>query len=1287
MNTSSLRSSVLDRLLAWRWMLLTSAGVVLLIGLSWQHFYREARANAEADLAVIAALKADEVESWIRDKRSSSLHPASGTLALALQHWQQSPRTEQSDAVLRERLAFFLQRNPDAARINLHDAQGNFILSTDPTLTHDKRHLDLPQFKAPDPAHNSEMLEFHFMGKGDVHLGISSPLLLSTTGGNTRIGFVLLEIDPRRQLFPSIQKWPASSTSGESLLWQQNDEFVELASPLRFDPDAAPGKRLPLAALQASPAQLAARASLSTPGKDYRQVEVLRRIHPVAGTNWWVVAKIDAAEVFAPALHNSLQITALLLGLLVAGSLLVRQSQRQALQTAAQAHDKTAAMRLSAFIEAVPESLLMLQRTGEIKIINHTAAARLGSTPEALIGSNLFERLPAPRAAIEKACAGSAPVNFENQRNGVDYEAMIYPLGDGEHVVAIVIDITQRNADARTMQNLTQTLQSFINHLPGTAYVKDHESRVLIASQGFQSMLGLDPADMIGKRSSEIFPGEFGERMEADDLRILAAGKTEVLEEGFNGRYFESTKFIIPRNDGPPALGGVTLDVTARHQAETRLRESEERLRSLTDNMPDGYLYQITVAPDGTRLFTHISSGVERIHGIAAADILADATRLYATIDPEQWTALSAAEERSRQDQIDFSMELRMRRADGQYGHCLVRSRPRAGADGTLTWDGVVQDITASKESERLLALQATRATALLELPEASERLDEPGFMAFAQDVAERLTGSKIAFIHFMHEDQEHIELVAWSHNTLAHYCHAAYDAHYPLSQAGIWAEAARKGAPVVVNDYTSAPGKRGLPEGHSHLQRLISVPVIELGKVRMLAGVGNKAEDYTDLDVESVQLIANETWRIVRKRRAERQVMQLAQVVEASPAVCFRWSSEPGWPVLLVSENLRRWGYAPEQLLSGAIPFAQLIHPDDLARVGAEVEDYIARKVDEYTQEYRLLHATGHSFWVSDASTLIRDETGSVRYIEGVLSDISERKSYELQVAQKLEAEQALNKRLEDAHNQLLQAEKLAGIGQLAAGVAHELNNPIGFVHSNLGTLTEYVTALVNLCDTYTTLIEDAQPDCPQLGEIRRIKQEQDYNYLRGDIFPLLDESREGLVRVRKIVQDLRDFSRTGNQDWALADLHKGLNSTLNIVANELKYKCTITKEFGELPEVFCVISQINQVFMNLLVNAAQAIETQGEIVLKSGLEGEDQVWISISDTGSGIEPDKLNRIFEPFFTTKPVGVGTGLGLSLVFGIINRHNGRIEVSSTPGVGTTFRITLPIRQATPQEAT
>ena len=196
----------------------------------------------------------------------------------------------------------------------------------------------------------------------------------------------------------------------------------------------------------------------------------------------------------------------------------------------------------------------------------------------------------------------------------------------------------------------------------------------------------------------------------------------------------------------------------------------------------------------------------------------------------------------------------------------------------------------------------------------------------------------------------------------------------------------------------------------------------------------------------------------------------------------------------------------------------------------------------------------------------------------------------------------------------------------------------------------------------------------------MRAIKQEVDIGFLREDIRDLLDESGEGVSRVKKIVQDLKDFSRQDVAEWQLADLHKGLESTLNIVHNELKYKAEVVREFGELPDVECVPSQLNQVFMNLLVNAAHAIDQRGTITLRTGQEGE-QVWVEVEDTGKGIAPEHLKRIFEPFFTTKPVGKGTGLGLSLSYGIVQKHGGRIEVDSVAGKGTRFRVWLPVRQA------
>jgi len=273
---------------------------------------------------------------------------------------------------------------------------------------------------------------------------------------------------------------------------------------------------------------------------------------------------------------------------------------------------------------------------------------------------------------------------------------------------------------------------------------------------------------------------------------------------------------------------------------------------------------------------------------------------------------------------------------------------------------------------------------------------------------------------------------------------------------------------------------------------------------------------------------------------------------------------------------------------------------------------------------------------------------------------------------------QQQLNRRLNDAQNQLLQSEKLASIGQLAAGIAHEINNPIGFINSNIGSLDRYLKNLFAVLDAYEVAQARIAPhaDCTAVDALKR---EVDFAFLREDIFSLMRETKDGVARVSKIVQDLKDFSHIDEVEWQRADLHKGLDSTLNVVWNELKYKAEVVKEYGELPPVECLPSQLNQVFMNLLVNAAHAIAERGTITLRTGTAG-DEVWIEVADTGSGIPPENLGRIFDPFFTTKPVGKGTGLGLSLSYGIMQKHHGRIEVASAPGRGTTFRVVLPIRQ-------
>jgi len=322
-------------------------------------------------------------------------------------------------------------------------------------------------------------------------------------------------------------------------------------------------------------------------------------------------------------------------------------------------------------------------------------------------------------------------------------------------------------------------------------------------------------------------------------------------------------------------------------------------------------------------------------------------------------------------------------------------------------------------------------------------------------------------------------------------------------------------------------------------------------------------------------------------------------------------------------------------------------------------------------------------------------------------------------------EAEIANNEKISFA-NRLTQSEKLAALGQLSAGVAHEINNPIGYVASNISTMKKYFDQLQRILTMYKTKETVIQEKAPSLeiefNDINEIKKSVNYDFILEDSHFLLDETQEGLSRVKTIIQDLKNFSRAdANSKWEKCDLHKAIRSTLNIVNNEVKYRADVALEFSDIPLIECIPSQINQVILNLIVNAAQATkgETRGLITIKtysqsapidsnlpslhaladSGYQGgainpekienngsetsgtqKSFVCIEVKDQGEGISPENLNKIFDPFFTTKKIGVGTGLGLSVSHGIIKKHRGEITVQSELGVGTTFKIVLPVFQ-------
>jgi PAS domain S-box-containing protein len=359
-------------------------------------------------------------------------------------------------------------------------------------------------------------------------------------------------------------------------------------------------------------------------------------------------------------------------------------------------------------------------------------------------------------------------------------------------------------------------------------------------------------------------------------------------------------------------------------------------------------------------------------------------------------------------------------------------------------------------------------------------------------------------------------------------------------------------------------------------------------------------------------------------------------------------------------------------------------VHPDDKDQLEKTIAQIYTRP-RRLTKEFRYRRHDGQyrSFQLV-AEPCLQEER--VSGLVCALFDITDQLMIEEQmltlndsleeiVAERTRDLQQANQELKQAQSQMLHHEKMASIGQLAAGVAHEINNPMGFIASNLNSLGKYLDKFIGFIRFQEQLSRvhlDQEGQQLIATEWRRMK----IDYLLNDCKDLIGESLDGAKRVQEIVSNLKSFSRVDRADEQQADLNECLESTIAIAWNELKYKVTLEKEYGELPPLRCHPQQLNQVFMNLLVNAAQAIAEKGVIKIKTW-HNQQMIFVEISDTGCGIPEENLLRIFEPFFTTKEVGKGTGLGMSICYDIVNAHGGQIEVQSKVGEGSRFTICLP----------
>lgn len=377
------------------------------------------------------------------------------------------------------------------------------------------------------------------------------------------------------------------------------------------------------------------------------------------------------------------------------------------------------------------------------------------------------------------------------------------------------------------------------------------------------------------------------------------------------------------------------------------------------------------------------------------------------------------------------------------------------------------------------------------------------------------------------------------------------------------------------------------------------------------------------------------------------------SELFELSPDLICVFDAEQ--KIISVNKNSSNFGYSSEELLGKALK--EFIYEDsyaDFVSSGSGEILFLAKSIDHNSASVRFVPA---AFYKSQQYVIIKD-----------LRDIKAK-------------EEALAR----SKDQLFESEKLASIGQLAAGIAHEINNPLGFVSSNMATLVNYIPHFSSLLEMVRELLDSSAGSdhgsvTAAAEKIRSLAEAADFDFILSDLNDLISESLEGLERIKKIVMDLKQYARRESDEKLASDVNAIMDSASNIVWNQIKYNCELVKEYGKVPKVECNAQQITQVLVNLMTNASHAIDARGTITLRSYSQDQNVI-IEVQDTGAGIPESIRNNVFDPLFTTKDPGKGTGLGLSITNEIIKKHSGQITLESEVGKGTLFRVSLPVKAA------
>ncbi|MEG4816163.1 PAS domain S-box protein [Microcoleus sp. K5-D4] len=863
-------------------------------------------------------------------------------------------------------------------------------------------------------------------------------------------------------------------------------------------------------------------------------------------------------------------------------------------------------------------------------------------------------------------------------------------------ILSAFYDITDRLEAETALRQSEARFQKLVANVPGMIYqfqlAADGTMSFPYVSSGCRELWELEP-DVL--QNSAIPAIEMIHPEDAPSFQESVAISAKTLEPWrWEGRFVfpgDRIKWVSgasrpePGEKGNIIWDGLLIDISDRKLAESALQQSEARFQKMAANVP-GMIYQYLLHPDGSDEFIYVSSGCWELYELDPEKVQENSDLVWSTVHPEDLKVLLESLAISGQTLKPWIYEWRIVTASGKLKWIRGIARPELQPGGDILWEGVTIDISDRKLAE--MALSESK----MALQQANQELEKRVLeRTEALETSKKMLWSVINNIP---------QLIAWKDRDLVYlggnknFAKVAGFNH-PSEIAGL-TDFDMPWKPEETEFFRACDRRimaTNTPEYHiieSKMQADGTQCCLDTNKIPLhdnsgnVVGILSTFEDITD------------RLSLAAKVRASEELFRT--IFEDAPIAIYLANLDDNKLVRVNKTYYEMLGYTAEELLSKT--FIELGHPDDYPK-NIQVADSLERgEITHYQIELRQITATGKIVWVNVTATLIRDGEGKPIYNLGMIENITNRKisaaalqASESQLRKQAAQLQEAYEQLQNAQIQLVQSEKMSSLGQMVAGIAHEINNPATFINGNISHTYNYFHDLIELLSLY----QECYPSpVPQIAE--KVK-DLELDFLKEDLPKMLNSMRVGVERISNIVLSLRNFSRLDEAEMKLVDVHEGIDSTLLILQHRfhqasIKSGIEIIKEYGKISNIYCCAGQLNQVFLNIISNAIDALENQPEprtivirtLMKKAGLKSHsknqlsdcDRIVICIADSGPGMSEEVRKRLFDPFFTTKPVGAGTGLGLSISHQIVvEKHKGSLRCISAPGQGAEFWIEIP----------